>query len=113
MTPNEVREIIRDELRGLIFSDRYIFQRDIEMLGGRNFQFSRGTGTKHGTAANQKQSFYGVTPIVQPTSASQAIVTGTADGVYSSNEVTLINDLVILTNQLRADLIALGLIKGS
>lgn len=41
---------------------------------GANLVFGTGTGTKIGTAANQKIAFYGATPIIQP------IVTGAKAG---------------------------------
>lgn len=60
----EVREL-RAIIEMLVYSDRYIFQKDLQFLDGRNFQFARGTGTKFGTATDQKLAFYGVTPVVQ------------------------------------------------
>lgn len=51
----------------MVKSDRYTFQRDIQMLDGRNVQTAGGTGTKIATAAAQKLGFWGATPVVQPT----------------------------------------------
>lgn len=39
---------------------------------GNNMVFNATTGTKHGTATTQKQSFWNATPIVQPTTAVAA-----------------------------------------
>lgn len=78
-----------------------------------NYIFGTTTGTKLGTSVSQKLSFWGTTPVVQPASASQAAVTGTAGGTYTSTEQTLISDLKTLVNQLRADLVTVGIIKGS
>lgn len=89
------------------------------------------------SATTSKFAFYGATPVVQPTNASQAAVTvltdtsgGTAhldtgiqaltasynSGILANAISTLalaaINNAK-LTNQLRADLVTLGLIKGS
>ena len=45
------------------------------------------------------------------TPAVNAAVSGTADGTYSGNEQTLINDLVALVNQMRQTLVDNGLIQ--
>jgi len=77
-----------------------------------------GDGRPDGTviirAATEKGGFYGTTPAVQPASTSQAAVTtaqtATATTTALSTDVT---KLITLTNQLRANLVTLGLIKGS
>jgi len=66
MTEEQVRQIIRDELSSLLFSDRYVFAKLIQILDGRNIQFGRTTGTKFGTATDQLFAFYGTTPVDQP-----------------------------------------------
>lgn len=91
-----------------------------------NVVLSTSTGTQFGTATGQKLAFYGKTPVIQPASANQAAVgttapaggTGTAAGGWSTSgnrdtAITTINSLVTLVNQLRSDLVSLGLIKGS
>lgn len=63
-------------INALVFSDRYVFQRDIELFDGRNIQLASGTGTKIGTAATQKLGFFGATPVVQqaaPTTLAEVI----------------------------------------
>jgi len=113
LTENQIRQIIREELSHLIKSDRFTFEKLIQILDGRNIQVGLATGTKIGTAIDQKLGFWNKVPVVQPTSASQAAVSGTADSTYSANEVTLINDIVTLLNQIRSDLVNIGIIKGS
>lgn len=78
-----------------------------------------------GRTAAAQRAFFGATPIPQPASANQAAVSATpisatAGSSYTTNERDLINALkaqvnalTVLTNQQRADLVALGLIKGS
>ena len=80
-----------------------------------------------GQSATDLVGFYGATPVVQPTSASQAAITNSAGGtasattglqaLTSSYNSTLISNsfatVVVLVNKLRADLVALGIIKGS
>lgn len=68
-------------------------------------QLSNGNseGTRLGQSASDKLSFYSVTtPIVQPSSTNQSAITAGAT-------TTACNTLVI---ELRAALVALGLIKG-
>lgn len=74
-TQEQTRRIIREELAHLIKSDRFTFQRLIQILDGQNIQVATGTGTKIGTAAGQKLSVYGVTPVIQ----ASAISSPTAD----------------------------------
>jgi hypothetical protein len=86
------------------------------------------TGTKFGTATNQKLGFFNATPIVQPASADQAALTnstgGTANGTLSAvgntstaDQAAVINDnfteLFRLQNEMRTALVSLGLIKGA
>ena len=84
-------------------------------------------GCSFGTVTTDLISFYGVTPIVQPASASQALVTvstittaststspyGFADTTQFTNALATVVNCRTLVNQLRTDLIALGLIKGA
>lgn len=71
--------------------------------------FGRGASS----ATTDKFAFWNKTPIVQPANANQAAVAGTAGGSYTGTEQTLINAIVTLVNQIRTDLVNLGLIKGS
>jgi len=107
MNEEQVREIIRDELGALIANDRYVFQRELEIANARNIILGESVGTKIGTSTTQKLGFYGVTPVVQP--SSTAIVTGTANGTYDTTEQDMINDLVTAVNSIISDLRTLGL----
>ena len=75
-------------IKQLVKSDRYIFQRDIQFLAGRNLQFDTTTGTKFGTATDQLIGFYNTTPVSQQTTgvsaASFTASTGTAVNVNST-----------------------------
>jgi len=71
-------------------------------------------------SSSEKLGFYGTTPVDQAASASEAAVTATAlttiDGTNTTEMAALVsavNELKVLTNQIRTDLVALGLIKGS
>ena len=50
-----------------------------------NMVFNTTTGTKHGTATSQKQSFWNATPIIQPT-------TGIAASTFAANTSAIAND---------------------
>jgi len=81
-----------------------------------------GHGQYNGTKPTQGQAFYGATPIVQPSASAQAAISGTLTPLVSGTAlvsgsdynlaVTKVNSLTVLVNQLRADLVNLGLIKG-
>ena len=68
------------------------------------------------SATSTKLGFFAASPVVQPTSASQAAVatdaatTGAATYGFTSAQA---NTIVTLLNRIRTDLVALGLIKGS
>jgi hypothetical protein len=75
-------------------------------------------GTTIGEATTSKVSFYGVTPITQRTSASQAAVVttvavSTTSNIWGFSTSTQANSIVSLVNELRAAMVAIGVIKGS
>ena len=106
-------DLLESIINALVFTDKLAFTKLVQILDGKNIQLGTTTGSKIGTATAQKLGFWGVTPVIQPASGDQAVVSGTADSTYSGNEVTLINDIATLVNQLRSDLIDAGVIKGS
>lgn len=84
-------------------------------LGALDFILDATTGTKWGTAVSQKQGFWNATPVVQPSSANQAaVVTTAATNVtpYGFTQAQA-DSIVTLLNQIRSDLVTMGLIKGS
>jgi hypothetical protein len=86
-------------------------------------------GSQVGSAVTELIAFYGKTPVVQPSGSTQAAVATTAvttaaitttTNAYGYATTTQANDLTAivaatrtLVNQLRADLVTLGLIKGA
>lgn len=74
------------------------------------------TGAQVGASSTELIGFFGKTPVVQPTSASQAAVatdaatTGAATYGFTSAQA---NGIVTLLNRIRSDLVTLGLLKGS
>lgn len=87
----------------LMFSDRYFFQRNIQIQDGRNIQLGTGTGMKIGTATGQKLGFYGVTPVDQPNAVSAPANQG---ATYVQADVQSIVDRL---NDIRSRLQELGL----
>lgn len=67
MNEQEVREIIRQELRNLVLGDRITITNLLQMMDGRNIQTGKTTGTMIATEATQKIGFYGKTPVAQQT----------------------------------------------
>jgi hypothetical protein len=92
-----------------------------------NVALSATTGTKVGTAATQKLSFWGVTPIVQPSGASQAAITNGSGGsgttIPAFGDTTTVNQaanlanaftaLFTLVDAMRTALVNAGMMKGS
>lgn len=90
----------------------------LTMADAINVALNTTTGTKIGTGTTQKLGFWNAAPIVQPASANQAAlaldtdVTGVdlVDRAAINSNFSAVQTLV---NQLRTDLVAAGLIKGS
>ncbi len=85
---NEVEQLQKrvQELENVVYmilaSDRYIVQKHVQILDGKNIQVATGTGTKIGTvggATGQKIGFFGATPVVQQTG-----VAVTAGGIHAA-----------------------------
>ena len=82
MTPEQitiVRQIIREELIGLIRSDRYTFQKTIQIADGVDIQLGTNTGTLIGLDSGNKIGFFGKTPIGQQANISNPVGGGTQD----------------------------------
>ena len=111
LTEEQVRQIIRDELSNFLGSDKYLFQKHLQLFDGRNIQTGLTTGTKIGTATTQKISLWNATPIIQPASGNQAAlsldtdVTG-ADTVDKAAINTNFTNIQTLVNRLRTDLVS-------
>jgi len=89
---------------------------DLNAAEGNNIIAGTTTGTKIGTATTQKLGFYNATPIVQRAGAAQAAVATTASTQttpwgYSTQAQA--DGIVTLVNEIRAALVALGLMKGA
>lgn len=120
--------IVTDAAGGIVLAD------------GGNLALGTTTGSKIGTAANQKLGFWNATPVVQPSGAAQAAAgavttvganTGTAgaglsligDTTSVNQASNIMNDFValqedisalqVLANAMRTALVDAGIIKGS
>jgi len=60
-------QFLENTISNLSKSDRYIFQKTVQVLDGRNVQLGVSTGTKIGTATTQKIGFYNKAPVAQQT----------------------------------------------
>lgn len=72
-------------------------------------------GTSLGQSATDKVGFYGASPIVQRSGSAQAAVATTAatsSTPYGYSQAQA-NGIVTLLNEIRATLVAAGLMKGS
>lgn len=81
-----------------------------------NVVLGTGAGTRLGTSVSQKLGFWNATPVVQPASANQAAVatTGaTQTTPWGFTTAAQANGIVTLLNEIRAALVAVGIIKGA
>jgi len=91
MTPEQVRQIVREERAKFDTIDRYTIQKLVQMFDGRNFQLGKTTGTKFGTASDQKIGFWNTTPVDQPETVADP---ETQTGSYVQADVQSIADKV-------------------
>ena len=97
------------------------------MAIGKQISDLNSDGTSLGQSATDKISFYGATPVTQPTAAAQAAITDSSGGAAAPtngvaaltgtyNSTILANALATIIaqgNALRSALVSLGAIKGS
>jgi hypothetical protein len=89
MNTEERLQRMEELINLLISADRYTFQKNIQIFDARNIQFGRTNGTKLGTAADQKLSFFGVVPVIQR-SAIGAPAGGTVQDTNARDVINLI-----------------------
>lgn len=83
MTPEqkeEIRMMIRDELRDFLATSTYRFSKDLDVLDGRNIRAGIRTGTQFGTDPTQKIAVYGTTPGAQITPTNLTTVASGGGG---------------------------------
>ncbi len=75
MPEEQIRQLIREEISGLFATERYTFQKHLQLFDGRDIQVGKGVGTKigiEGGSTGQKLGFFSATPIVEPSSTGEA-----------------------------------------
>lgn len=73
----------------------------------------RPDGCYVGQDSSDKVGFFGTTPADQPASANEAAVTGTVTTTATTATLAAdVTSIITLLNQIRTDLVELGLIKG-
>lgn len=86
----EVVTIIQEVFQNFNRSDRFTFEKKIQILNGRNIELGGDEGTKFGTAVDQKLGLYGTTPVVQ----GSTITDPTGGGTQDAEARTAINALI-------------------
>lgn len=95
MTP-EQEKLLQDlagRMNRLEKSDRYTFEKDLQLLNGRNIQVGVLNGTSIGTRPTQKVSIYGVPAVVQASSISNPSGGTTIDSQSRSAIASIITAL--------------------
>ncbi len=106
MDEQKVKELIRQELATLFKTDRLTFEKNVQILDGRNVQVGKTTGTKFGTeggASGQKLGFWSATPVVQ----QPTITAPTGGGSGSTDAIDITGRAAI--NEIKALLTTTGL----
>ncbi len=99
LTPEQVKEIIRQELSTFIVSDRFVFSKHIQLFDGKDIQVGKGTGTiiaNEGGASGQKLGFFGKTPAVQPAHIADPTAGITVDSEARGAIIAILAALEIL-----------------
>ena len=111
---NEIRKLIQEEISFLLFSDRYVFQKHLQLLDGVNVQVAKGTGSKIGTETTQKLGFFGQTPVDKPETVSDPSISSVSDGGNTTTNATINSNFSALDSAVGAiidRLQELGLMK--
>ncbi len=74
MTPEQRITLLEKRLNHIEKSQYYTFQKDLQLLDGRNIILNTGTGTQIATATGQKLGFYGITPVIQQIVDARSII---------------------------------------
>lgn len=111
-------QLLENLVFAFVYQDRYNLGKFIKIEDGKNIQIGANNGTKIGTSTLSKIGFWNKTPIIQPAHADQAALSITGSIVGSDTvDITILSahlaEIQTWGNQLRTDLIAVGIIRGS
>ena len=96
MTPEQIRQIVREELAvvlGPLQSQSYDLSKHLQLRDGRNIRTGTTTGTKIGTTTAERIGFWGVTPVDQPGTLADPTGGGTVDAEARITIGTIIDKL--------------------
>lgn len=68
-SPIELEDMIK-QLQKMIRIDRFMFEKNLQLLDGKNLQLGKSSGTKIGTESTQKIGFFNATPVSQQLKAN-------------------------------------------
>lgn len=94
MNPQAIEAMLQ-QWSALNKSDRFVFQKLLQFLDGRNIQTGTVTGTMFGTAPNQKVGFHGTAPVVQP---AEVVLTGGGATIDTNARTAILAIIAVLHN---------------
>ena len=89
-------KFLEERLNKIEGSDRFFFQKLLQLSDGRNIQVGRSVGTKISTAADQKLGFFGHAPVAQQAAITAPSGGGTVDSQARTAIGTIITTLQTL-----------------
>lgn len=95
MTPQEKQEFeqMKGLLARLVKSDRYFFDKTLQIADGKKIQLGVTTGTVIGTAITQKLGFFGAAPIAQNVALTYPTGGSTVDSQARASINQILNTL--------------------
>ena len=103
-TPEQLQKIeqmLNERLAKLEKSDRYTFQKHLQLLDANDISFGSNKGTRLGTSSSQKLAFFGGTPVILQTTSSQTPAT------FAANTSGISNDSATWNGYTVGDLVAI------
>lgn len=95
MTPEQEQLLVevRALLKSFTASDKYVFNKLVQLLDGKGIQTGRSNGTTIATEADQKLGFWGKTPVIQPAAISSPSGGATVDAQARTALIALLTEL--------------------
>ena len=108
-TPEQLQKIeqmLNERLAKLEKSDRYTFQKHLQLLDANDISFGSNKGTRIGTSTSQKLGFFNKTPVIQQTTTSQTAAT------FAANTSGISNDTATWDSYTIGDIVAILRVFG-